>query len=188
MHHPSQTLLRSCTAHATALIAAAALCVPSPMQAQAAIGPVAGTEYGFGALARVGSSRLQLELGAGIAPVIAYVMVIGGSDIFRVYLPATVGAKVSFGLRGAEQGGGLQAEVGGNYNGILGVGVGGGINYRRARSRLLVSGGMMIDPQAKDRLRSRINADEGINISDTDFQSALTFLQPYVSVAIMFGR
>jgi len=188
MHLPSQALLRSCTAHATVLIAAATLCVPSLMQAQAEIGPVLGTEYGFGALARAGSSRLQLEVGAGIAPVISYVTVIGGSDIFRVYLPVTVGAKVSFRLRVAELSGQIHAEVGGSYNHLLGLGVGGGISYRRAPSRLLVSAGVMLYPEAKDRMRNRVNDDEGMAISDDAFQSPLTFYQPYVSIAIMFGR
>jgi hypothetical protein len=188
MHGPFQTLPRARTAHATVLLAAAALLAPSPINAQAEIGLLLGTEYGFGALVRAGSPGFHLEAGAGFTPVLVFLQVSGGSDIFRVYFPGTVGAKASFRVRSPEQGSQIDVELGGTYNNLLRLGVGGGISFRPVRSRLLLSGGAMIFPDAKDRLRLRINKDEGTNISDSEFQSPLTVFQPYLSVAILFGH
>ncbi len=170
-------------------LAASLLFAPFPLAAQVAIGPVIGTEYGFGALVRAGSPRFQLEVGAGFTPVLVFVQAIGGgSSIFRVYFPGTVGAKASFPVRVPEGGTQVNVEAGATYSNLLRAGFGGGINARLAKSRLLVSGGVMIYPDAKDRLRNRINRDENLNLSDSEFQAPLTFWQPYLSLAILLGR
>jgi len=156
--------------------------------AQFEFGLAAGTEYGFGLLARVGTPTVMLELGGGLAPQFVFWTVYGGSNSYlKFYLPATVGAKLSFSSSKSSKESRIGFKFGVSYNTILKTGFGGGVDYTWGeKTRFVISGGAMYYPQAYDELLERLNDAEGTSYGKEDTSSVLMNFQPFVSFGIIF--
>ncbi len=153
----------------------------------AQVGFSAGTEYGFGFVAHVGTEAATLELGGGLAPLLSFTDATFGDDIFKIYFPGTVGAKLSIRTKGSEEENRLGIKFGLSYNTLLKTGFGGGIDYKISKKpKVIVGSGAMIFPAAKDELRKQLNEDKGTNYTDDDFSAPTAFLQPFISISILF--
>lgn len=148
-----------------------------------------GTEYGIGFVAQVGSHATKLEIGGGVVPFLFFATSTFGDDITKIYFPGTIGAKLSFGTKKSDDENRLGIKLGVSYNTLIKTGFGGGIDYQVAKDpKLVIGGGVMIYPDAKDELRARINEDEGTNYTDEEFSAPLASFQPFVSFSILFGK
>ena len=155
----------------------------------AQVGLSAGTEYGIGFVAHVGTDAANLELGGGLAPLLFFADVTFGDDIFKIYFPGKVGAKLSIRTKGSEEEHRLGIKFGLSYNTLIKTGFGGGIDYQISKKpNVVIGGGAMIYPNAKDELRKQVNEDEGTNYSDDEFSAPLASFQPFVSISIFWGK
>lgn len=160
-----------------------AFAVPAHLFAQ--VGLSLGTEYGFGGFLRAGSYPVMIEAGGGFAPTIVYINVLYGEDIFKVYFPATAGAKISFAVTDKENPNRLGIKGGISYNALLGVGFGAGGDYEVSHSpTVIISFSLMYFPDAKKKIIEQINKDDGTHY--TESQLTLLPLFPVINLSIVF--
>jgi hypothetical protein len=153
------------------------------------VGFTAGTEYGIGLVTRIGPAPAKIEIGGGLAPLFVFVDVTYGSDITKLYFPATIGAKLSFRVTDTTAENRLGIKLGANYNTLLGGGFGGGVDFEFNKDPVIVlGGGLMVFPEAEGKIRVRINEDEHTHYSESEFSAPLAIFQPFVSISILFGR
>jgi hypothetical protein len=153
----------------------------------AQIGLTAGTEYGFGGIARVGSYPLIVELAGGLAPVFVFVSVLGGDDVTKLYFPFTIGGKLSFAVSDKDNPNRFGIKGGISYNGILRLGFGGGGDFVVSKSpEIVLSGCLMIFPEARKGIVDQINADEGTHHPESWLEGGLMEVQPQVSISVIF--
>ena len=165
-----------------------------PSAAGAQFGVALGGEYGFGPLLRIGPAPVQFEIGGGIAPAFAITEVTRSGPFvstsetsFHVYLPATVGAKLSLRLNAQDSENRVGLKLGATYNSLFGAGGGGGLDFQVDRNpTILISAGAMVFPEASDRLRKRIQEEESQPIQS--FSAPLATFQPFISLTVLFGR
>lgn len=151
------------------------------------VGLTLGNEYGIGGILKIGSDNLKIEAGGGLAPFLFFVDVIGGENITKLYFPITIGGKINFRISVSESDNRLGLKFGCNYNNLIGIGIGGGVDYQINRDpNLYLGAGAMIFPDAKEKLRVKINSDENTNFSETEFSAPLASFQPFVSLSILF--
>lgn len=172
------------------LCAIGVLCSPPSVAGQ--VGLSLGGEYGFGAIARVGTDAQGIEVGAGFTPVLVFgreQLFINGESVldevfFDAFFPATVGAKVNFRVRGSEDGTRRTAvEFGVSYNELIELGFGGGVEGRIS-DRVLVSGGLMFYSKAADQLADKISEVRGLPVDEFELAFLVNY-QPYVSFSIL---
>lgn len=157
------------------------------------IGITAGTEYGFGGIAQVGSHTAKLEIGGGLVPLFVFWQIHGPfveKNYFKLYFPGVVGAKLSVALTKPDRKDRLGVKLGASYNTIMKVGFGGGVDYSIAKKshRIVISAGFMIYPDAYDELLDRFNEEEETSYTKEDVSAALMSFQPFVSVSLLFGK
>ena len=103
------------------------------------------------------------------------------------FLLRAVGAKLNLSGSGQDEDNRFGIKFGLSYNTLIGVGFGGGVDYRVSKTPIvLLGGGLMFYPDARDKLLIRINEDEGRHY--TDFNAPLASVQPFVSLSILFGK
>lgn len=102
------------------------------------VGLTAGTEYGFGLMAQVGTDAAKLEIGGGLAPLLFSADVTFGDNIFKIYFPGTIGVKLSIRTRGSEEENRLGIKFGLSYNTLIKIGFGGGIDYQISKKPNIV--------------------------------------------------
>jgi hypothetical protein len=181
---------RSIRAIAIMVALACGLAVPRPAAAQ--VGLALGTEYGFGGVVRIGDQRAQIEAGGGVLPLLFVAQVtqfngytISTDNIFKVYFPATVGSKLVVRLSADDSENPVSLKLGASYNSLLATGVGGGVEFQvDDRPATRISLGAMIFPDAKDRLRTRVERDQQQQYSD--FSAPLATFQVFASLAMIF--
>ncbi len=167
-------------------LVAISLLLSSPTYGQA--GLTGGTEYGFGIIVRGGSRSAQLEVAGGLAPLLVFVSTNFGDDILKVYFPVSVGAKLSFGLSGPEAENRFGVKLGATYNSLMKMGFGGGVDYQLSKKpNVFLGAGLMIFPQAEDKVRIRINEDDGTSFTSSEFSAPLLIAQFAISLSILFG-
>ena len=130
---------------------------------------------------------MKAEVGAGFAPLLVFVDVFPGDDIFELYMPATLGAKINVLLREVDEDGRLGVKFGVSHNSITGTGFGGGADYQFGREPTIVlSGGLMLYPDAEEKLRKRINKDKGTAFTEDNFSAPLAMVSPFLAVSLLF--
>ena len=156
----------------------------------AQIGLNLGTEYGFGLMIQAGSPAVKVEIGGGLTPLFVYWQIedIFGSndqDYYKLYLSGTVGAKLNLALKNPNKDR-LGLKFGASYDTIMKMGFGGGLDYRISKKpkNIVISGGVMIYPDAYDELLDRLNEEENTDYSKDDLYSALVSLRPFVSLTL----
>lgn len=174
--------------------------ISSASYAQSKFGFDLGTEYGFGLKGSFGSPKTQFEVGGGLLPVFSYfhvnyIYIGGGSgpsdeDYFNIYLSGAIGAKINIALNNPEKDNRLGLKFGASYNTILQAGFGGGVDYvvSKKPKNIVISGGVMIYPNAYDELLERLNEKEGTSFTKDDLTATFTNVMPFVSVTIFFGE
>lgn len=76
-----------------------------------------------------------------------------------------------------------------SYNTLLRTGFGGGRDYQVARKpKVVLGGGLMMFPDAEDRIRERVNEDVGTSYTEDEFSAPLAFFQLFVNISILFGN
>lgn len=152
-------------------------------------GVTCGSEYGLGFIAQIGPPEVKLEVGAGVLFFVFFANVAYGEDITEVYFPATVGAKLSLDTVQAEDENRLGIKLGMSYNTLFKTGYGGGIDYQIHKApKLVIGGGVMIYPAAKDELLARLNKHEGTSYMDKDFSAPWAKVQPFISFSVLFDK
>ena len=152
------------------------------VQSQAQVGLTVGTEYGIGGLARIGTERIIVEAGAGLAPLFVFVT---GVDELEFYFPFTVGAKLSIAASKPESPNRFGVKFGVSYNGILKTGFGGGVDYEVSQNpSIVLAGGIMYFPDAKQGVTDHYFEDTG---NAAAFEESLA-IQPMLSISIIFGK
>jgi hypothetical protein len=152
--------------------------------AGAQAGVTLGTEYGLGGIARFGN-RAALEVGAGLAPVLALNLTV--SEDSKIYFPLAIGGKISFPLRGPDHEKPMGLKLGVTHNGVLGTGFGGGIDLVLGREPTVILGaGIMYYGDAQQGLTDRVNKDTGSNYTTVIDESVN--VQPAFSISIIWPR
>jgi hypothetical protein len=83
----------------------------------------------------------------------------------------------------------LGIKLGASYNTLLKAGFGGGIDFQVAeKPKIVLSGGTMIYPKAKEEIVKKINEDDGTNYAEDDLSAPLASIQPFVNISIFFGK
>ena len=159
------------------------LFVPSILFAQ--VGFTAGNDYGIGLIGQVGTYGAKLEVGGGVTPIFFYCQVIGGSDITEFWFPFCAGAKINIALSDVKDPNRLALKFGVNYNQILKIGFGGGVDYTIATApSIILSGGIQYYPDAKQGCIDKLN--EGRTSKYTDITVSLVEFHPFVSISVLF--
>jgi hypothetical protein len=160
-----------------------AFAVPSYLFAQ--VGLSLGTEYGLGGYVRAGTYPVKVEAGGGVAPTLVFINVMYGEDIFKIYFPATVGAKISFAVTDKDNPDRLGIKAGVSYNGLLRVGFGGGADYEVSHSpTVIISMSLMYFPDAKAGIAEAINKDDGTHYTESSLTMVPLF--PVINLSIVF--
>jgi hypothetical protein len=153
----------------------------------AQIGFTAGTEYGLGGIVRAGSYPMMVEFAAGLAPTFVFVTVLGGDDIIKIYLPYTIGGKLSFAVTDKDNPNRFGIKGGISYSGLLRLGFGGGGDLIVSKSPdIVLSACLMIFPAARKAIVDQINADEGTHHPEAWLQGGLMEVQPQLSISVIF--
>jgi hypothetical protein len=153
------------------------------------VGLTVGTEYGIGLTAQLGPHATKLELGGGILPYFFFATVTFGDDITKLFFPGTIGAKLSFSTKKSAEENRVGIKLGASYNTLLKAGFGGGVDFQAAENpKIVISGGAMIYPKAKEEIVRKINEDDGTNYAKDDFSAPLASFQPFVNISIFFGK
>jgi hypothetical protein len=154
--------------------------------AEGQVGLTAGTEYGFGAYARVGTPQVAVELGAGLAPFL-FIGSDSYDDYVKLWFPVAAGAKLSIAVSKPDDPDRFGVKFGVTYNGILKTGFGGGVDYRVGRSPdVILAGGLMVFPDAAQGIVDRFNEDEGTSYTKDNMTISLGEVQPFLSISIVF--
>ncbi len=162
-----------------------AFLVLTPLRLSAQFGLTAGNDYGLGVTGQAGSQVVKFEAGAGFMPVLFFATVTGGDDIFEFWMPFCAGAKLNIALSDAKDPNRLAVEFGANYNQILRIGFGGGIDYTVSQSpSIILSGGIQIYPDAKKGLLDKVN--EGRTYKYSDMTISLAEFHPYFGLSLLF--
>ncbi len=159
------------------------LFLPCALHAQA--GFTAGNDYGIGVIGQIGSYGTKLELGGGVTPIFFFASVAGGSDITELWFPFCAGAKLNIALSDSKDPNRLAVKFGVNYNQILRLGFGGGVDYTVANSpSIILAGGIQYYPDAKQGCLDKVN--EGRSSKFRDMTITLVEIHPYVSISVLF--
>jgi len=153
------------------------------------VGFTVGTEYGIGLIAQLGPPATKLELGGGVVPFFFFATATFGDDITKFYFPGTIGAKLSLSTKKSAEENRVGIKLGASYNTLLKAGFGGGVDFQVAdKPKIVISGGAMIYPKAKEEIVRKINEDDGTNYSADEFSAPLASFQPFVNLSIFFGK
>jgi len=165
------------------LLCAVLVCVSEAQaQMQARMGLTAGTEYGLGAVARIGSNDMLVEAGGGLAPFWVFVT---GVDELEIYFPFTVGAKLSIATTKGDNPNRFGVKFGISYNSILKTGFGGGVDYVVSKDpQIVLGGGLMYYPGAVEGVTDKYREDTG----RTAVFGEEVGIQPAVSISVFFGK
>ena len=161
----------------------------------AQVGLNLGSEYGMGMIARIGNGPVALEAGAGVNILFVGWQIeryngFGSSKetYLKFYFPGTFGGKLDLKLSGDPGKDRLGLKFGATYSTVMKTGYGGGISYTSPRksNTLLISGGVMIFPDADDELLQRLNEEENTFFTPNDVSAVLLTVQPFVSISILW--
>ena len=150
----------------------------------AQVGFNVGTEYGIGAIAQAGSSKIKFEVGGGVTPILIFWQITGADaeNYIKLYISGTVGAKLNIAINNDEEHR-LGFKFGANYDTIIKAGFGAGIDYIISE-RFVFSGGAMYYPEAYRILLDRLNDEENTNYTEDQLSSFLVGFRPFVSLSI----